>query len=218
LSFKNRIRVVTLGGSLFLSVILLGCSQSKKSPPSTFIVTPNSYYSTQKARALGERYQLNLELMVKELVRNPVTRKLQFANNIGTAGGIGFYTHSATTTPDERYLEVILAVPDVLDSKTDFVTKVNRLFSKYGSELLSVLAGDVDILDELDVGGYGLNFSWRTMPVASSSSNVVIERVVIYNLKGMVHEFVTQQIDQEELLKNSVIFAIQGTGPAKRIR
>lgn len=163
-------------------------------------------------------YQPNLEFIVEELVRNPITRKLQFSANIGSVGGIGFYTHSATETPDERYLEVILAVPDVLDSKTNFITKVNQLFSKYGSELLSVLAGDDDILDELDVAGYGLNFSWRTRPDVSSSSSVVIERAVIYNLKRKVHEFVTLQIDQEELLKNSIIFAIQGEGQARQIR
>ena len=218
LNFRTSISIVTLAGSLFATVSFFGCSQSKKPPPLGLILTPKSYYSTEKARALGEMYQPNLEFMVKELVRNPISRKLQFASNIGSAGGIGFYTHSATQTPDERYLEVILALPDVMDSDTDFITKVNQLFSTYGFALLSVLAGDEDILDETDIAGYGLNFSWRTKPDASSGSNTVIERAVIYNLKGDVHRFVTLQINQEELLKNSVIFAIQGTGPAKRIR
>jgi len=218
LSFKNSIRDVTLGGSLFLSVILLGCSQSKKPHPLGLIVTPKSYYSTEKARALGEMYQPNLEFIVEELVRNPITRKLQFAANIGSVGGIGFYTHSATETPDDRYLEVILAVPDIFDSKPDFITKVNQIFSKYGAELLSVLSSDEDIFDEIDVAGYGLNFSWRSKTDAPSGSTVVIERAVIYNLKGKVYRFVNLQIDQGDLLKDSVIFAIEGTGPAMRIR
>jgi len=217
-SFKTNICVITFASSLFLSVSLLGCTQKNKKPSLGLIVTPKSYYSTEKARALGEMYQPHLEFMVKELVKNPITQKLQFSNSIGSAGGIGFYTHSATQTPDERYLEVILAVPDILNSKTDFITKVNQLFSEYGFALLSVLAGDDDLLDELDVAGYGLNFSWRSKTDAPSGSSVVIERAVIYNLKGKVHRFVNRQIDQEDLLKDSVIFAIQGTAPAKRIR
>ena len=218
MSFTKRSFVITLAGSFLLSVTLLGCSQSRKSPQLGLIVTPKSYYSTQKARSLGEVYQPHLEFMVKELVRNPITRKLQFAPNIGSAGGIGFYTHSETQTPDERYLEVILAVPDIFDSKPDFITKVNQIFSKYGAALLSVLASDEDILDEIDVAGYGLNFSWRSKTDAPSGSTVVIERAVIYNLKGKVYRFINLQIDQGDLLKDSVIFAIEGTGPAKRIR
>jgi len=163
-------------------------------------------------------YQPHLEFMVKELVRNPITRKLQFAPNIASAGGIGFYTHSATQTPDERYLEVILALPDVMDSDTDFITKVKQLFSTYGFALLSILAGDEDILDETDIAGYGLNFSWRSKADASSGSNIVIERAVIYNLKGAVYRFVTRQVDQEDLLRNSVIYAVEENGTAKRLR
>src|SRR5215208_4557415 len=82
---------------------------------SGLIATPVSYYSTPKARLLGEKYKDNLDRMVERIVRNPKTVGLAFANNIASVGGIGFFTHSAASLPDERYLEVVLAAPELFE-------------------------------------------------------------------------------------------------------
>jgi hypothetical protein len=107
----------------------------KKSNISGLIVTPASYYSTSKGRFLGAKFRENLDRLVERIVRNPTTAKLQFANNIASVGGIGFFSHGATRTPDERYLEVILGAPEVFESKGDYSAKVDNIFSMYGREL-----------------------------------------------------------------------------------
>jgi len=66
----------------------------------TLITTPASYYSTPKARMLGQRYQANLDRIIERVARNPKTSGLQFSNNIASVGGIGFFTHAAASVPD----------------------------------------------------------------------------------------------------------------------
>jgi hypothetical protein len=56
------------------------------------ITTPPTYYTTPKARYLGEKYRANLDRLLERIVRNPKTASLQFANNIASVGGIGFFT------------------------------------------------------------------------------------------------------------------------------
>ncbi|MBI2364684.1 MAG: hypothetical protein HYV01_06715, partial [Deltaproteobacteria bacterium] len=167
---------------------------------SGLIVTPASYYSTPRGRFLGAKYRENLDRLVESIVRNPTTSKLQFANNIASVGGIGFFSHSATKTPDERYLEVILGAPEVFESKGDYSAKVDRIISFYGRELLGILAGDPGIEQETEVSGYGLNFSWRNVGSKESTSGVFLERTVVYFPKEKVRAFLRQQINQNDLL------------------
>src|ERR1043166_1619551 len=115
-----------------------------KTAPLGLIATPPLYYSTAKARYLGQKYKANLDRLVDRIVRNPRTANLQFANNIASVGGIGFFTHSAASIPDERYLELILAAPETFETTGEYSTKLSRLFSSYGTELLSILASDPD--------------------------------------------------------------------------
>ena len=123
---------------------MTGCGVITEGPakktPANLIATPASYYSTAKARYLGNKYKDNLDRLTEKIVRNPGTMQLQFANNISSVGGIGFFTHSATKTADERYLEVVLATPETFDYKGDYSEKVNcslgmgRICFRYCSE------------------------------------------------------------------------------------
>jgi hypothetical protein len=183
---------------------LFGCrlieEPSKRSSAGRLIVTPVSTYTTEKGRNLGEKYQQNLDRVVEEIVQSPVTGRLQFANNVVGVGGIGFFTHSATKSSDERYLEVILGLPDVLDDKMDFNSKVDWVFSQYGFELLSILSSDREIYQDRNVSGYGLNFSWRRSSQAAAGPRVTLESGVIYIPKEGVQGFLARQISQETLL------------------
>src|SRR5258707_3002655 len=93
------------------------------------------------------------------MVLTPKTASLQFANNISSVGGIGFFTHSATKTPDERYLEVVLATPETFETKGEYSEKIHQLFSRYGRDLLSIVNGDSDIYQDRELSGYGLNLA-----------------------------------------------------------
>jgi DedD protein len=202
---------------LALALAVLGCNlvdaPPRKSSMSGLIVTPASYYSTPKGRFLGAKYRENLDRLVESIVRNPTTSKLQFANNIASVGGIGFFSHGATKTPDERYLEVILGAPEVFESKGDYSAKVDRIFSLYGRELLGILAGDPGIEQETEIGGYGLNFSWRNVGSKESASGVFLERAVVYFPKEKVRAFLRQQINQIDLLGDATLFAAEQDGP-----
>jgi hypothetical protein len=209
-------------GFLFLSVLALiqflsACGimdEGKSKPPSLgLIATPPSYYSTPKARYLGEKYKVNLDRLVDRVVRNPKTSNLQFANNIASVGGIGFFTHSAATTPDARYLEIILATPETFETGGDYSEKLSRVFSSYGNELLSILASDPEIYNEKEVSGYGVNFSWRKVARPSETPRVGMERAVAYFDKQKVRSFLRREISENELLKNAVIFAVDEDGP-----
>jgi DedD protein len=203
--------------TLALALAILGCNlvddPPKKSSVSGLIVTPPSYYSTSKGRFLGAKYRENLDRLVERIVRNPTTAKLQFANNIASVGGIGFYSHGATKTPDERYLEVILGAPEVFESKGDYSAKVDRFFSLYGRELLAILAGDPGIEQETEVSGYALNFSWRNVGSKEGASGVFLERAVVYFPKEKIRAFLRQQINQNDLLGDATIFAAEQDGP-----
>jgi len=180
---------------------------------SGLIVTPPSYYSTPKGRFLGAKYRENLDRLVESIVRNPTTAKLQFANNIASVGGVGFFSHGATKTPDERYLEVILGAPEVFESKGDYSAKMDRIFSLYGRELLGILAGDPGIDQEIEVSGYALNFSWRNVGSKEGASGVFLERAVVYFPKEKIRAFLRQQINPNDLLGGATIFAAEQDGP-----
>lgn len=194
---------------LLPALVLFGCSAANKPniASSGLIATPVSYYSTAKGRLLGERYKRNLENMVERVVRGPKTVALQFANNIASVGGIGFFTHSAATLPDERYLEIVLAAPELFETPSDAGSKLDRLFSQYGYDLLGVLAGDTEIFEDRDVSGYGLNLSWRTLSNDPGGPKVVVERAVAYFSKGQARAFLRREMNQADLFKNAIVFA-----------
>ena len=188
-----------------------------KLSPTSLIATPASYYSTAKARYLGTKYKENLDRLAERIVRNPKTTQLQFANNISSVGGIGFFTHSATETPDERYLEVVLAAPETFETKGEYSEKVHQLFSRYGMELLAIIAGDSQIFQEKELRGYGLNLTWRTVISEAPTNRVSLARAIIYFHKEKVANFLRQGLDQNELLRDAVIFALDDNGPLELV-
>jgi hypothetical protein len=175
-----------------------------------------SYYSTPKARALGEQYSRNLDRLLEQVVQSPVGR-LQFANAIVSLG-MGLFTHSASQPPDERYLGVLIGMPDILEGHRDFAAKVEQLFTQYGWDLLSILSSDVELGSDPKIAGYGLSFSWRNLTRTPSGPRLTVEEVVIYLPKASTDRFVKGLIDQEELLRSAVWFARQGEQPARLVR
>ena len=202
---------------VFLGLIH-GCSlmdegASKKPATSGFTATPASYYSTAKAKYLGTKYKDNLDRIVERIVRSPKTASLQFANNISSVGGIGFFTHSATKTPDERYLEVVLATPETFETKGEYSEKIHQLFSRYGFDLLSSLSGDSEIYQDGELSGYGLNLAWRTVVTEPGGNRVGMARAIIYFPKDKVRSFLREEIKQNDLLRDAVIFGEEENGP-----
>ena len=204
-----------------IAVALAGCATVEESPKKNgqlgLITTPPTYYTTQKARYLGEKYKNNLDRLVERIVSNQKTAKLQFANNIASVGGIGFFTHSATSSVDERFLEIIMGVPETFDSKLDHNAKVQRVFSLYGAELLSILASDSDIYEEKQVNGYGLNLSWRNLVSDTAGPRVSLERSTLYFPKARVRSFLRGDLSQNAFLSEAVIFAVVDDGPMKLV-
>ena len=203
---------------LVLPGLISGCAlmddgASKKPATSGFTATPASYYSTSKAKYLGTKYKDNLDRIVERIVRSPKTASLQFANNISSVGGIGFFTHSATKTPDERYLEVVLATPETFETKGEYSEKIHQLFSRYGFDLLSSLNGDSEIYQDRELSGYGLNLAWRTVITEPSGNRVGMARAIIYFPKDKVRRFLREEIKQNDLLQDAVIFGEEENGP-----
>ena len=186
---------------------------SRKLSPLGLIATPPSHYSTPKARYLGERYKENLNRLVAKIIQNPKTANLQFANNIASVGGIGFYTHSAVKVPDERFLEVVLGATETFKTKGEYSAKVARLFGLYGKALLQILSSDVEIYSDKEFAGYGLNFTWRTVTPDAAGSRVGTERAIAYFPKETVKAFLKQDLNENTLLKVAVIFAVEEDGP-----
>jgi cell division septation protein DedD len=210
--------------SLFLAAIcwlLASCATLEENPKKNqrfgLITTPPTYYTTQRARYLGERYKSNLDRLVERIVRNPKTANLQFANNIASVGGIGFFTHSAAGSIDERFLEVIMGVPESFDANLEHSAKVSRVFSSYGAELLSILVSDPDIYQEKEVNGYGLNLSWRNLFSDATGPRISLERAVLYFSKTKARGFLRGDLTQSALLGDAVMFAVVDDGPMKLV-
>jgi cell division septation protein DedD len=199
-----------------------GCAMMETQPPKTvsttgLIATPPSYYSTPKARYLGTRYKDNLDRLIERIVRNPKTSNLQFANNISSVGGIGFFTHSAAKSPDERYLEVIMGTPETFEARGARSEKVARLVSLYGEDLLAMLSEDKAIYQDQELSGYGLNLAWRNVVPEAGGNRVVMERAILYFSKEKVRAFVRREISQNEILSDAVIFAVEEDGPLQLV-
>ena len=215
---------LTIIGLIFLAVMPSGCGVSgrlgrKGAPVGVTLTQPSyytAYYSTRKARYLGEKYSHQLDQLLEQIVQSPVGR-LQFANNIVSVS-MGFFTHAAAQPPDERYLEVLLAMPDILQESPDLSMKLEQLFSQYGQELLAILSSDTEIYNDNAVAGYGLNFSWRSLAQTPSGPRLNLEGAVVYISKEEVRRFLTRQLDQQELLERAAIFSRQGEHPAKLVR
>jgi DedD protein len=212
--FRRKLKVLLLVSPwLAIGCALLDDNAPKKTASSGLIATPPLYYSTAKARYLGGKYTENLDRMVERIVRNPKTSTLQFANNISSVGGIGFFTHSATKTADERYLEVVLATPETFETKGELSEKLHRLFSQYGVELLGIISGDSDIYQDKELSGYGLNLAWRNILAEPAGNRVTMARAIIYFPKDRVRNFLRQDLNQNELLGNAVIYSVEEDGP-----
>lgn len=217
---------------LIVPVLLLGmlpcvgCSALRphRNSPATIeagiTLTPSAhytpYYSTQKAKSLGESYSENLDRLLERAAQSPIG-KMQFANAI-VSMSLGFFTHSASRPPDERYLEAILAMPDILEEEEDVNATVSRLFAQYGRGILAVLASDTTIADDPKVAGYGINFSWRNMLRTPSGPRMSMREAVIYVPKKKSERFLNQQIEHDELLGTSAIFVRQGEKAAQQVR
>jgi len=178
------------------------------------LVPDPPYYSTAKSRDLASRYETNLQKILVQIVASPATEALQFADPNLSIKSIGFFSHASAKSPDERYLEVIVWVPNVFDEKTNFSSKLQLLFSRYASALLSILSSDTAISNDKLISGYGLNFSWRT----TSGSRINLERGVIYLAKDQAHKLLSGQISQEEVLSRAAIYAVQGGEPSRHIQ
>ena len=194
-------------------VVVSGCTiqdrdTKRQLSAARLIATPSSHYSTQKARYLGEKYQEKLDRLIEMIMANPKTSKLQFANNLGSPGGMGFFTHSAVKSPDERFLEVVLGTGENFEAG-EYSEKVARLFSVYGRDLLELLASDVEIYNDRELSGYGLNFTWRIL-----GSRMSTERAIVYFHKEKVRAFLRQDIGENTLLAEAVIFVIEPEGQA----
>jgi cell division protein FtsN len=207
--------------AIAIVVQLAGCATVEENPRKNtqlgLITTPPTYYTTHRARYLGEKYKNNLDRLVERIVRNPKTANLQFANNIASVGGIGFFTHSATSSVDERFLEIIMGVPETFDSQQDNNAKVHRVFSLYGAELLSILASDSEIYQEKEVNGYGLNLSWRNLVSDTAGPRISLERTTLYFAKARVRSFLRGELSQSTFLGEAVIFAVIDDGPMKLV-
>ena len=206
-------------GSVFTivcAIIVGGCTiHEADTRPSLsaakLIATPPSHYSTQKARYLGEKYQENLEHLIERITSNRLTSKLQFASNLGSSGGMGFFTHSAVKAPDERFLEVVLGTGEHVEGG-NYSVKLAGMFSLYGRELLLILASDREIYNDREMSGYGLNFTWR-----SGDSRARTERAIVYFPKEKVRAFLRQDINDNTLLADAVIFVIEPGGQANLV-
>ncbi|HEU5464293.1 MAG TPA: SPOR domain-containing protein [Candidatus Binatia bacterium] len=203
---------------ILMACVVHGCATfdaptPSKQPLTGLIATPVSYYSTPKAKFLASKYKDNLDHITERIVRNSATSQLQFANNISSIGGIGFFTHSAAKTADERYLEVVLGTPETFETKGDYSEKVNRLFALYGRDLLATLAGDSQIFADQDVAGYGLNLTWRTAQAGTQTNRILMARAILYFRKERVASFLQRQLSPQELLGDAVIFALEEDGP-----
>ena len=203
-------------GLVIITSIMLagGCTVQEGIAKKSFsavglIATPASHYSTQKARYLGAKYKENIDRLIERIIGNPKTAKLQFANNIGSSGGMGFFTHSAVKSPDDRFLEVVLGTGENLEAKGEYSIKVARLFSLYGRELLVILAGDPEIYNDRELSGYGLNFTWRSL-----ASRMNTERAIVYFPKEKVRAFLKEEIGENTLLADAVIFVSEQEGQA----
>lgn len=211
---------------LLLWILLFGCSASRlqRNSPATIeagiaLTLPEHYtpyYSTQKARALGESYSENLDRLLERVTQSPIG-KMQFTNAI-VSMSLGFFTHSASRPLDERYLEAILAMPDILEEEEDVNATVSRLFAQYGREILAILASDTTIADDPKVAGYGINFSWRNMLKTPSGPRMSMREAVIYVPKKKSERFLNRQIEHDELLGTSAIFVRQGEQAAQQVR
>ena len=120
---------LALDGFFVGGCALLDDNTPKKTSPQGLIATPANYYSTAKARYLGTKYKDNLDRLVERIVRNSKTSRLQFANNISSVGGIGFFTHSATKARMSVILKWSLVTPETFETKGAQSEKVSRLFS-----------------------------------------------------------------------------------------
>lgn len=214
MTIRRKIRpLFLLVASLGTGCALWDDGNPKKTAPAGLIATPATYYSTAKARYLGTKYKDNLDRLAERIVRNSNTSQLQFANNISSVGGIGFFTHSATKSADERYLEVVLSTPETFETKGEYSEKVNRLFSRFGHDLLAILAGDTQIYQDKELAGYGLNLTWRTVISEAPANRIAMARAIIYFSKERVSSFLRKDVGQNELLSDAVIFAVEEDGP-----
>jgi len=211
---KGRMKIdrIFKGFFLLLASLSAGCvlfdDMAPRKPKSNgLITTPATYYSTAKARYLGTRYKANLDRLVERITREPKTATLQFANNISSVGGIGFFTHSATKTPDERFLEVVLATPETFEVKGEFNDKVQQLFTRYGVELLGIVSGDDEIYQDREMSGYGLNLAWRNVLSEPGGNRVTLERAIIYFPKDRARSLLREGLNSNDLLTDAVIFA-----------
>ena len=78
---------------------------------------------------------------------------------------------------------------------------------------MGIVSADNEIFQDRELSGYGLNFAWRNVVTEPAGNRVMLERGIIYFSKEKARNFLRQEINQNGLLADAVIFAVEEDGP-----
>jgi hypothetical protein len=178
-------------------------------PDSTVVdypaIVPLASYTTEKGRALAQKYKKQLIQIIKILTKRYPRTQMEIR-------AVGFLKSPQGGEKDERYLSVIMEVSEEYEiGDSSFKKRVAKILKKYIDSIAMILLEYEAILKDKDVEGVAICPNWmlkRTQKVSDKKEMSEGVFVCINNKIGK--EFFQKRIDLSQLATQVKTYGRQG--------
>jgi len=166
---------------------------------------PLSGYTTEKGKALAQRYRAQLVQIVMAIEKDFPLSQMEVR-------AVGFLKSPQSGQKDDRYLSVIVEVSEEYDpGKTSLAQRAGAIFNKYIASLAKILLQRENILGDKDVEGIAICPNWMLKQTKEASSAAAMSEGMFVCLATKAgNAFLHNKIDLNQLATQAKIYARQG--------
>jgi len=156
---------------------------------------PIEKYTTEKAKGLANTHRLRL-IEFSEQIYNCMPWVAVYPGRLG-------FPKYKDSADDDRYLSTWIYV----DQRDDPVfaalpqeRRVSAMFSRYGVDMLRLMAGLSDVVDDSDVAGLSVVLSWLKPGTTRPGQKAVNETFALFIDKATAADFLAKRVAADEFV------------------
>lgn len=193
--------------------LLLGPARADAAGPPDDRILPVDQYTSQKARALAQKYASALRELSAGIYHCMPWVEVK-------KEGIGFYRPKGSTG-DERHLSLNIYIeqePSSEFAKMQVEERGSRMFSRYVGPLLGRMTHNTSLLSDPLLDGFTVILSWLKQAVSAAGGRPIHETIAAFIEKASVAGYLTGRLPVQELAARARVLAWDGETPLGPLR